>query len=68
MRPFFGWKGNHATIRDFTRNAAYNELGLQATELVGDMDGDFGGVTNELSVGDMTGFDHLYGGVGTAGE
>ena len=50
----FGWKGNHATIRSFTRGAAHNELGLQAVELVGDMDGDFDGVTNELTVGDMT--------------
>lgn len=50
----FGWKGNHATIRSFTRGAAHNELGLQAVELVGDQDGDFDGVTNELTVGDMT--------------
>lgn len=50
----FGWKGNHATIRSFTRGAAHNELGLQAVELVGDFDGDFDGVTDELTVGDMT--------------
>ena len=50
----FGWKGNNATIREFTRNAAHNELGMQAVELVGDQDGDFDGVVNELSVGDMT--------------
>lgn len=50
----FGWKGNHATIRAFTRDAAHNELGLQAVELIGDADGDFDGVTNELTVGDMT--------------
>lgn len=50
----FGWKGNHATIRSFTRGAAHNELGLQAVELVGGMDGDFDGVTDELTVGDMT--------------
>ncbi len=53
IRPF-GWKGNHATIRAFTRGAAHNELGLQAVELVGDQDGDFDGVTAELSVGDLT--------------
>ena len=53
VRPF-GWKGNEATIRSFTRNAAHNELGLQADELVGDMDGDFDGVTGELTVGDLT--------------
>lgn len=50
----FGWKGNAATIRDFTRGAAHNELGLQAVELVGDQDGDYDGVTHELTVGDMT--------------
>ncbi len=50
----FGWKGNHSTIREFTRNAAHNELGMQAVELVGDADGDFDGVINELTVGDMT--------------
>ena len=53
VRPF-GWKGNHATLRSFTRGAAHNELGLQATELVGDEDGDFDGIVNELSVGDIT--------------
>jgi len=50
----FGWKGNKATIREFTRGAAHNELGLQAVELVGNKDGDFDGVVNELTVGDMT--------------
>lgn len=53
VKPF-GWKGNHATLRAFTRGAAHNELGLQATELVGMQDGDFDGVINELSVGDVT--------------
>ncbi|SFR59356.1 di-heme oxidoredictase family protein [Litoreibacter janthinus] len=53
IKPF-GWKGNHSTIRAFTRGAAHNELGLQAVELVGDQDGDFDGVTDELTVGDMT--------------
>lgn len=50
----FGWKGNHATIRAFTRGAAHNELGLQAVELVGQQDGDFDGVIDELTVGDLT--------------
>ena len=50
----FGWKGNQATIRAFTRGAAHNELGMQADELVGDVDGDHDGVTGELSVGDVT--------------
>lgn len=53
IRPF-GWKGNHATIRAFTRDAAHNELGMQAVELVGAEDGDFDGITHELTVGDMT--------------
>jgi len=53
IKPF-GWKGNQPTIRAFTRGAAHNELGLQAVELVGDQDGDYDGVINELSVGDMT--------------
>jgi cytochrome c553 len=53
IKPF-GWKGNHSTIRAFTRNAAHNELGLQAVELVGDQDGDYDGVTHELTVGDIT--------------
>jgi len=50
----FGWKGTHATVRAFTRHAAHNELGMQADELVGPFDGDFDGVTGELSIGDLT--------------
>ncbi len=53
IKPF-GWKGNEPTLRAFTRGAAHNEMGLQGVELVGDADGDFDGVTNELSVGDLT--------------
>ncbi|KIN71263.1 hypothetical protein [Sulfitobacter guttiformis] len=53
VRPF-GWKGNHATTRSFTGDAAHNELGLQATELVGAQDGDYDCIINELSVGDVT--------------
>ncbi|MDO6588762.1 hypothetical protein DS901_14810 [Loktanella sp. D2R18] len=53
VKPF-GWKGNEATLRSFTRGAAHNEMGLQGVEMVGDADGDFDGVTNELSVGDLT--------------
>ena len=53
VKPF-GWKGNQPTIRAFTRNAAHNELGLQAVELVADKDGDHDGVTHELTVGDLT--------------
>ena len=53
VRPF-GWKGNFATIRRFTRGAAHNELGMQAVELVGSRDGDGDGVTDELTIGDLT--------------
>ena len=53
IKPF-GWKGHEATLRSFTRGAAHNEMGLQAVELVGDADGDYDGVTSELTVGDMT--------------
>ena len=62
VRPF-GWKGDQPSLRLFTLNAANNELGLQADELVlrsamaggsdgDDLDGD--GVEGELSVGDVT--------------
>ncbi|WP_161599850.1 di-heme oxidoredictase family protein [Roseibium sediminis] len=50
----FGWKGAHASLRTFTRHAAHNELGMQAVELVGETDGDHDGVTNELTIGDLT--------------
>jgi len=54
VRPF-QWKGSIGTIREFIRNAAHNELGMQAVELVGDnVDGDFDGVTDELTIGDIT--------------
>lgn len=53
VRPF-GWKGLQPNLRAFARAAAHNELGLQAVETVGQADGDFDGVTNELSVGDIT--------------
>ena len=53
IRPF-GWKGTQSHIRAFARNAAHNELGMQPVELVGDADGDFDGVTHEMSVGDIT--------------
>ncbi len=54
IRPF-QWKGNNSTLRDFNRGASHNELGMQAVELVGrDEDGDFDGVTNEMTIGDQT--------------
>jgi mono/diheme cytochrome c family protein len=54
VRPF-QWKGSVASLREFSRNAANEELGLQAVELVGaGVDGDFDGVVDELTVGDVT--------------
>jgi hypothetical protein len=54
VRPF-QWKGSVPFLRDFNRGAAHNELGMQAVEIVGDnVDGDFDGVRNELTIGDMT--------------
>ena len=53
VRPF-KWKGLTAFVRDFVRGASHQELGMQATELVGDQDSDYDGITNELTVGDVT--------------
>jgi cytochrome c peroxidase len=54
IRPF-QWKGNRVSLRDFNRDAAHNELGIQSVELVGDgVDGDFDGVRDEMTVGDQT--------------
>lgn len=53
VRPF-QWKGNFATIREFNRDASHQELGMQAVEIVGGMDGDSDGVSNEMTVGDQT--------------
>jgi di-heme oxidoreductase (putative peroxidase) len=53
VKPF-EWKGLTAFVRDFVRGASHQELGMQATELVGHADSDFDGVADELSVGDMT--------------
>jgi hypothetical protein len=51
----FQWKGSVAFIRDFNRGASHNELGMQAVEIVGDnVDGDFDGVVNEMTIGDQT--------------
>ena len=51
----FGWKGRDLNIRQFTRNASHNEIGMQAIELIGEgVDGDGDGVANELSVGDIS--------------
>jgi hypothetical protein len=54
VRPF-QWKGSIASIRTFNREAAHDELGMQAQELLPTFqDGDGDGVVNELSVGDIT--------------
>jgi hypothetical protein len=54
VRPF-QWKGSVPFLRDFNRGAAHNELGMQAVEVTGNnVDGDFDGVRNELTIGDMT--------------
>jgi len=60
VRPF-QWKGANAFIRDFVRGALHNEIGMQATELLGSptvdpstVDGDGDGVANEVFVGDVT--------------
>jgi cytochrome c peroxidase len=54
VKPF-QWKGSVATLRQFSRDAFHNELGMQTTEIVGDdIDGDGDGVTNELDVGDQS--------------
>ncbi len=51
----YQWKGTVAFVRDFSRDAAHNEIGMQPVEIVGDdQDGDFDGVKNELTVGDQT--------------
>ncbi|MFS8068045.1 MAG: hypothetical protein ACMG6S_16950, partial [Byssovorax sp.] len=54
VRPF-QWKGSTASLRTFNREAAHEELGMQAQELLPTfLDGDGDGVVNELSVGDIT--------------
>jgi Di-haem oxidoreductase, putative peroxidase len=54
IRPF-RWKGADLNLRAFVREAANNEIGMQAVELVGpDVDGDHDGVVDELTVGDIT--------------
>ncbi len=53
VRPF-QWKGSVAFLRDFNRGASHNELGMQSVEIVGNTDGDFDGVRNEMTIGDQT--------------
>jgi hypothetical protein len=57
IRPF-QWKGSNTTVRDFSRGASHNELGVTPNEIAPanantvDYDGD--GIANEATVGDMT--------------
>ena len=54
IRPF-DWKGVLVSVRAFNRDAAHQEMGMQAVEIVGEgVDGDFDGVINEMTVGDVT--------------
>jgi cytochrome c peroxidase len=49
------WKGSELTVRAFNRGASHNELGMQPVEIVGaGVDGDFDGVTDEMTIGDQT--------------
>ena len=51
----FNGKETFSRVREFNRDASNNELGMQAVEFVGeDIDGDFDGVANEMTIGDQT--------------
>ncbi|WP_226646606.1 di-heme oxidoredictase family protein [Microbulbifer variabilis] len=55
VRPF-GRKGDVASAREFAMNALSFHMGMQATEKFGgeDADEDNDGVTNEISIGDLS--------------
>jgi len=54
VRPF-SRKGINPTIRDFDREATVFHLGMQAVEVYGaDVDADGDGISNELSIGEMS--------------
>lgn len=51
----FQWKGIAPTLRGFNAVALHDEMGMGPSELEGfGLDGDFDGVTDETSVGDLT--------------
>ena len=54
VKPF-GQKGVYTSLREFTLDAFEIHHGLQPEERVGtDVDGDLDGITNELTIGDIT--------------
>jgi hypothetical protein len=55
VKPF-QWKGTTRFVREFNRGAAHTEMGMQPVEILHfpDEDGDFDGIINEFSVGDLT--------------
>ncbi len=54
IKPF-SWKGSDVSLRKFTIDAFNNEIGMQPVETTGTgVDGDNDGVTDEVSVADVT--------------
>ncbi len=53
LRPF-QWKGSDISLRAFTLDALNNEISMQPEEVIGSMDGDGDGVTNEATIADVT--------------
>ena len=53
VKPF-GRKGENFTIRDFDRGAMAFHLGIQAVEVVGPGDPDGDGISEELTIGEMS--------------
>lgn len=54
VKPF-QWKGTFPSVRAFNLDAMHNELGVQPREMLPDgVDGDYDGVVNEATIGDMT--------------
>lgn len=54
VRPY-QWKGTTAWVREFSRDAFHNEMGMDPVELAGDgVDADYDGVADEISIADVT--------------